>query len=66
MAFVRLPLISWNVPKALRSDMSGPTLLGLFGALAFAGTPQTEVLGTLSGQVPDSLRKAKVRRFLAG
>ena len=29
MAFVRLPLISWNVPKALRSDMSGPTLLGL-------------------------------------
>jgi LCP family protein required for cell wall assembly len=66
MAFVRLPLISWNVPKALRSDMSGPTLLGLFGALAFAGTPKTEVLGTLSGQVPDSVRQAKVRRFLAG
>jgi LCP family protein required for cell wall assembly len=66
MAFARLPLISWNVPKALRSDMSGPTLLGLFGALAFAGTPKTEVLGTLSGQVPDSVRQAKVRRFLAG
>ncbi|MGH2898727.1 MAG: LCP family protein, partial [Solirubrobacteraceae bacterium] len=66
MAFARLPLISWNVPKALRSDMSGPTLLGLFGALAFAGTPQTEVLGTISGEIPASVKQAKVRRFLAG
>jgi LCP family protein required for cell wall assembly len=66
MAFVRLPLISWNVPQALRSDMSGPTLLGVFGALAFSGSPKTEVLGTLSGQIPDSVKQAKVRRFLAG
>ncbi len=64
MAFVRLPLVSWNVPKALRSDMSGPTLLGVFGALAIAGTPRTEVLGTLSGQVPEDVKQAKVRRFL--
>ena len=35
-AFLRLPLIAWDAPKALRSDMSGPTLLGLFGALATA------------------------------
>jgi LCP family protein required for cell wall assembly len=66
MAFVRLPLISWNVPKALRSDMSGPTLLGLFGALAVSGTPKTDLLGTLSGQIPDSVKQAKVRRFAAG
>ncbi len=66
MAFVRLPLISWNVPKALRSDMSGPTLLGLFGALSVAGTPQTDILGTVSGQVPEAVKQAKVRRFLAG
>jgi LCP family protein required for cell wall assembly len=66
MAFVRLPLIAWNVPKALRSDMSGPTLLGLFGALAVSGSPHTDLLGTLSGQVPESLKDAKVRRFLAG
>jgi LCP family protein required for cell wall assembly len=66
MAFVRLPLISWNVPQALRSDMSGPTLLGVFGALAFSGSPKTAVLGTLSGQIPDSVKQAKVRRFLAG
>ena len=46
--------------------MSGPTLLGLFGALTFAGSPETEVLGTVSGQVPDSVKQAKVRRFLGG
>ena len=45
MAFLRLPLISWNVPKALRSDMSGPTLMGLFGALSVASSPKTEILG---------------------
>lgn len=66
MAFARLPLISWNVPKALRSDMSGPTLLGLFGALSVAGTPQTEILGSVSGQVPEAVKQAQVRRFLEG
>ena len=65
-AFVRLPLIAWAAPKSLRSDMSGPTLLGLFGALTFSGSPEAEVLGTVSGQVPASVKQAKVRRFLAG
>jgi hypothetical protein len=46
--------------------MSGPTLLGVFGALAVAGTPQTEVLGTVSGQIPEDVKRAKVRRFLRG
>ena len=66
MAFARLPLISWSVPKAMRSDMSGPTLIGLFGALSVAGTPQTEILGSVSGQVPEAVKHARVRRFLAG
>ena len=66
MAFLRLPLISWNVPKALRSDMSGPTLIGVFGALAVAGSPETQVLGTVSGQVPEALKQERVRRFLEG
>jgi len=66
VAFARLPLISWNIPKALRSDMSGPTLLGMFGALAVAGTPQTEVLGTVSGQIPEDVKRSKVRSFLRG
>jgi LCP family protein required for cell wall assembly len=66
LAFVRLPLVSWNVPKALRSDMSGPTLLGVFGALSVAGTPQAVVLGTLSGRIPPDVKQAKVRSFLRG
>ena len=66
MAFARLPLISWNVPKALRSDMSGPTLMGMFAALSVVGSPKTEVLGTVSGRIPESVKQAKVRRFLAG
>ena len=35
--FFRLPFVSWQAPKALRSDMSGPSLLGLFASLATAG-----------------------------
>ena len=66
VAFARLPLISWNLPKALRSDMSGPTLIGLFGALSVAGTPETEILGSVSGQVPEAVKEARVRRFLEG
>jgi LCP family protein required for cell wall assembly len=65
-AFIRLPFISWQAPKALRSDMSGPTLLGVFSALSFAGTPKTNVLGSLSGNVPDSAKRAAVQRFLDG
>jgi LCP family protein required for cell wall assembly len=66
VAFARLPLISWNVPKALRSDMSGPTLIGLFGALSVAGTPETAILGSVSGRVSEAVKEARVRRFLEG
>jgi LCP family protein required for cell wall assembly len=65
-AFVRLPQIAWAAPNSLRSDMSGPTLLGLFGAMAVAGSPQTQVLGTQSGTIPESVRQARIRRFLDG
>jgi LCP family protein required for cell wall assembly len=65
-AFARLPLISWRVPSALRSDMSGPTLLGLFGALATARSAHNQVLGTFDGNVPASIKQEAVRRFLAG
>jgi LCP family protein required for cell wall assembly len=75
-SFVRLPLIAWNAPPAIVSDMSGPTLLGLFGALAIGGTPPTRILHP-SGSVtlPDwevglsvseSERRAAATRFLAG
>jgi LCP family protein required for cell wall assembly len=65
-AFPRLPMISWDAPKAIDSDMAGPSLLGLFGALAAGGTPTTQVLGTLSGQVSVAQKQAAVRRFLDG
>ena len=75
-SFLRLPLIAWNAPPAIISDMSGPTLLGLFAALAVTGTPPTHVLApTGSLTLPDgeqgltvseSARRADVARFMAG
>jgi LCP family protein required for cell wall assembly len=75
-SFFRLPWIAWNAPPAIISDMSGPTLLGLFAALGAGGTPPTRVLkpsGTvrLSGggeglTVSDGEKREAVRRFLAG
>jgi LCP family protein required for cell wall assembly len=43
-AFVRLPLIAWNAPPAIISDMSGPELLGLFASLTVDGSAPTKVL----------------------
>ena len=75
-AFVRLPWIAWNTPKTLRSDMSGPTLLGLFGAISTGGTPPTRILeptGTMTlGNggagliVSEENRREAVRVFLEG
>lgn len=75
-SFVRLPLIAWNAPPAIISDMSGPTLLGLFAALAVGGTPPTRVLepsgnvtlpdGEEGLTVSESERRTAAARFLAG
>ncbi len=75
-SFLRLPWIAWSAPPAIVSDMSGPTLLGLFAALATSGTPPTRVLepsgnvtlpdGEEGLTVSESERRAAVARFLAG
>jgi len=75
-SFFRLPWIAWSAPPAIISDMSGPTLLGLFGALAISGTPPIRVLKpsgatTLpSGEqvlmVSDAERRAAVAQFMRG
>jgi LCP family protein required for cell wall assembly len=75
-SFVRLPLIAWNAPPAIISDMSGPELLGLFGALAVGGTPPTRILrpdgtvalpdGEVGLSVSEAERRAAAARFLAG
>jgi LCP family protein required for cell wall assembly len=75
-SFLRLPLISWNAPPTIISDMSGPELLTLFGALEIGGTPPTHLL-TPTGQImlPDGeegltvseeSKRAAVARFMAG
>jgi LCP family protein required for cell wall assembly len=64
--FVRGPLIGWQLPKTIKSDMAGPTLSAVMANLAIGGTPETHVLGTVSGEVPDELRAREVRQFLEG
>jgi LCP family protein required for cell wall assembly len=75
-SLLRLPLIAWNAPPAIISDMSGIELIGLFGALAITGTPPTRVLkpsGTVT--LPDGEQgltvspaetRAAAARFMAG
>jgi LCP family protein required for cell wall assembly len=75
-SFLRLPLIAWNAPPAIISDMSGPTLLGLFAGLAVSGTPPTRVLkpsgaitlpdGEDGLTVSEADKRAAVARFMAG
>ena len=44
--------------------MNGFTLGGVFAAMATGGSPTTQVLGTLSGVVPEAQKEAAVRTFL--
>jgi hypothetical protein len=69
--FLRLPLISWNVPKSVQSDMGGPRLLGYALGLAFNGNAPTRVLratpdpaGSSGLVVSDADKQAAVQRFL--
>ena len=64
--FIRAPWIAWQAPRTFRSDMSGPTLMSVFGNLAVRGTPETVVLGTISGEVPEQLKQQRVEKFLDG
>jgi LCP family protein required for cell wall assembly len=75
-SFFRLPWIAWDAPPTIISDMSGPTLLGLFGALAVGGTAPTRVLeptgavtlasGEQGLTVSEGSRRAAVARFMSG
>ena len=74
--FVRLPWVSWAAPRAVRSDMAGPTLLGVVGASLTGGSGKERVLKpsggvTLPGggqglTVDDATKRAAVARFLKG
>ena len=43
-AFFRLPIISWQAPKAIKSDMKGPGLMGMFTDLITGNSDETNVL----------------------
>jgi LCP family protein required for cell wall assembly len=70
--FFRLPWVSWQAPKALKSDMRGPALMGLFADVATGNSDETDVLqGTccdLEGdiQVSPGTRADAVQKLLHG
>ena len=74
--FFRLPWVSWSAPKAIQSDMSGPSLLGLVGAELLGGGAHKQVLkpsgfttlsdGESAVQVSEADKRAAVARFLKG
>jgi LCP family protein required for cell wall assembly len=74
--FIRLPWVSWAAPKAIRSDMSGPTLLGLIGAELLSGDASKQVLvpsgtetlpdGGAGLTVSDAEKQRAVETFLKG
>jgi LCP family protein required for cell wall assembly len=74
--FARLPWVSWAAPKAIRSDMSGPSLLGLVGAELTGGAAKPTVLkptgavtlpdGGAGLTVDDAAKRRAVARFLQG
>lgn len=74
--FFRLPWVSWTAPKAIQSDMSGPTLLGVMGAELLSGSAHRQVLkpsgfttlpdGESAVLVDPAAKRAAVQRFLKG
>jgi LCP family protein required for cell wall assembly len=69
-SFIRAPWIAWEAPRALRTDMKGPGLLGLFTDLLTGGSGETSVLkpdginGDGSLRIERSTRAAAARRLL--
>jgi LCP family protein required for cell wall assembly len=72
--FVRGPFIGWSAPQAIKTDMAGPTLLGVATALATSGNASPHVLrpngatvlpdGGQALTVTDARMRAAVRAFL--
>ena len=74
--FVRLPWVSWAAPRAVQSDMAGPSLLGLVGAELIGGSQKARVLKPSGGitlpdggaglVVDESEKRTAVQNFLKG
>ncbi len=69
--FVRLPWVSWNAPRTLRSDMNGLQLMGLFADMATGTSDKTEVLEATCCRgsnlfVSDGAKADAVRKLVEG
>ena len=66
--FFRLPLVSWEAPQTLRTDLKGPGLLALFTDLATGGAGKTKILQPyqLSPLLVSEEEKAKAVDELVG
>jgi LCP family protein required for cell wall assembly len=74
--FIRLPWVSWAAPKAVRTDMSGFSLLGLVGAEMIGGNGKRNVLkpsgavtlpdGGAGLTVDEATKREAVRQLMAG
>jgi LCP family protein required for cell wall assembly len=70
--FVRLPWVSWQAPRALKSDLNGPGLMALFADLATGNSNDTEVLEAgccINGSnlfVSEGAKEDAVRKLLEG
>jgi LCP family protein required for cell wall assembly len=72
--FARMPLVAWNAPKSVQSDMGGPRMLGYAMGMAVNGDAPTRVLKPSGGErlpdggaglvVSEEERRAEVARFL--
>ncbi|HEX8647180.1 MAG TPA: LCP family protein [Thermoleophilaceae bacterium] len=61
-SFVRAPWISWEAPRALRTDMKGPGLLALFTDLLTGGSGESKVLDFDAVNGDGSLRVTREAR----
>jgi LCP family protein required for cell wall assembly len=70
--FFRLPWVSWQAPKALKTDMRGPGLMALFADMATGNSDETEVLEAgccINGSnlfVSDGAKEDAVRKLVDG
>lgn len=69
--FPRLPWVAWHAPRAIRSDMGGFSLLGLFFDIETGGKIKPRILRPINPganplQVSDAEKQAEVQRFLGG
>jgi LCP family protein required for cell wall assembly len=70
--FVRLPWVSWNAPRTLKSDMNGPELMMLFGDMATGGSgDETAVLEATCCRgsnlfVSEGAKQEAVRKLVEG